>query len=169
MVSKNNYEQALEKIALLNQSLADKKLLMAKAERLEKERKTIDNLIAVAVEEAELKAAIQYDALKKESDRIHKELEAQVAKLRKDIQQRESSHKQLLATMHTYHQEHERLKIIEGKWLELEQAKEFETRKAMMEAQYRQEQSIRNAPAAQSQSPQSSTPQRDQKNLTPGR
>ena len=169
VVSKSNYEQTLERIALLNQSLADKKLIMAKAERLEKERKAIDSLITVAVEEAELKAAIQYESLKKESDRIQKELETQVAKLRKEIQQREFSHKQLLATMHTQHREHERLKVIEGKWLELEQAKEFEARKAAVETQYRQEQSIRKAPTAQSQSPQSSTPQRDQKNLTPGR
>ena len=167
IVSKSDYAKALEIIAIQNQALADKKLMMDKVKRLEKERQNIDRLIAAAVEESEAKASIQYEALKKESDRIQKELAAQVAKLRQEIQRRESTNKQLLENMHQHHQEHERLKGIEKKWLAAEQAKEAEARKAEMEAKARQ-QSARKAPMLQP-ALQATQPQRDQKKLTPGR
>jgi len=168
IISKSDYAKALEIIAIQNQALADKKLIMARAERLEKERQNIDRLIATAVEESETKAAIKYDTLKKESAQIQKELETQVAKLRQEIQRRESSHKQLMESMRQHHQEFERLKAVEKKWQAAQQAKEIEARKAEMAAKARQ-QSVRKAPMLEPLPPQAATAQRDQKNLSPGR
>ena len=168
MVSKSDYVKALEIIAIQNQTLADKKMLMERVKRLEKERQSIDRLIAAAVQESEVKAAIQYEALKKESDRIQEELETQVAKLRQEIQRLEAGHKQLMESMRLHHQEFERLKAVEKKWQAAQQAREIETRKAEMEAKARQ-QSVRKAPMLEPLSPQAATAQRDQKNLSPGR
>jgi len=169
VVSKNTYEQALEVVALQNQALADKKMMQEKIKRLEKERQEIDRLIAEAVEEANSKSAVQIMALKTESARIQEELSAQVTKLRQRLQGQEGTNQKVLEIMRQQHQEHERLKDVEKKWLAMEEAKEIEARRAEASEKARQREAIRKAPYLQSPSPQAVTSQSERKNLTPGR
>jgi len=165
IVSKNDYAKALEIIAIQSQSLADKKMIMERAERLEKERQSIDRLIAAAVTESENKAAVQYEALKKESDHIQSELKRQVSKLRQEVRGKEDFIKQLTGHVRQVDADNVRLKAIAEKWLEQERLKEVKAKMAT-----EKQPTARKAPMPQQPvPPQSSQPQREQKNLTPGR
>lgn len=138
--------------------------------RLEKERKGIDRLIAAAVMESEAKAADQLEALKEESERAQKELTATVARLQQALKGKEAVNQQLREHLQQYHEERERLKGIEKKWLEQEQRENAKAMMAEEQAKARQQQAARKAPLLQPLSPQQSQPpQGERKNLTPGR
>lgn len=168
--SKGDYIKALEIIDIQSQALADKKLWMERVMRLEKERKGIDRLIAAAVMESEAKAADQLEALKEESERAQKELTATVARLQQALKGKEAVNQQLREHLQQYHEERERLKGIEKKWLEQEQRENAKAMMAEEQAKARQQQAARKAPLLQPLSPQQSQPpQGERKNLTPGR
>jgi len=174
IASKSDYLKALEIIEIQNTALADKKLLRDRNELLEKERKYIDHLVSEAVRESEAKAASRYDALKEDSERTQKELAAKVARLQREVGGKEAFNQQLDEHYQRSRKEIERLKTIEGKWLEQERLKKADAIMAEQKAKAQQPplQTGRKAPMLQSQSPQQSQPsqpQAERKNLTPGR
>ena len=154
------HDAATAIIRIYQNALADKLILKERNQHLEKQQREVDKTIAAT----EVRVASHYEALKKEADQIQKNLEAQIVRLRQEVKGKESVINHLMQR----HDEYDRLKAIEQKWLELEQAKATEARLAEEKVKASQ-QPIRKAPMLEPLTPQSSSPQRDQKSPTLGR
>ena len=149
------HDEATAIIRIYQNALADKLIVKKRNQQLEKQQREVDKTVAAA----EAKVASHYEALKKEADQIQKKLEEQIVRLRQEVEGKKS----VISHLMQRHDEYDRLKAIERKWLELEQAKAADARLAEAKAKAR-EQASRKAPLLEPP-----TPQRDQKSPTLGR
>lgn len=157
------HDQATAIIRIYQKALADKLILKERNQQLEKQQREVDKTIAAV----EAKAASNYGALKEEFAQTQKNLEAQIVRLRQEVKGKES----VIQHLQQRHDDYDRLKAIEKKWLEQEREKESKARLAEEAAKAQQPQSgARKAPLLQPLSPQSGQPQKDEmQNMSLGR
>ena len=157
------HNEASAVIKIYQKALADKLIVKERNQQLEKQQREVDKTIAAV----EVKAANDYSALKEEFAQIQKNLEAQIGRLRQEVKGKES----VIQHLQQRHDDYDRLKAIEKKWLEQEREKEAKARLAEEAAKARQPQpEARKAPLLQPLSPQSGQSQKEERqNMSLGR